>query len=389
MSELVEMRQIPMIRTGLAEHWLRRAKEEAENAGVFNKFSIKKPPAGITQIPKGDKIPITVVTCCLLAGGAENQSVSLAIELDALGFDVTFLNVGASAGFHNQFCIRLKESGIKYTQTIDFSEQFAVIWWGTSLLDYADNGGKIPNSIYVAHSAGLWTHEAVVKVKNHINYGVGVCGPAAELVSNLAGVKSEVIWNGVPLDEVSPDPHRKERSGPEDEFVVGYLGRYSPEKNLVAAIGALKHLPRNVRLRMYGWGYVHTDLFSIASEYHVDSRVDIGGTITDKSKAFAEFDCLVLSSVYEGFPMTVIEAMFTGVPCVVVPHGDLSLVCEDNLRGITVNGNEHSVASGIMRLVDKPSLATEIAENATQFAHTHLTAKAMGARYANLILGMK
>ena len=338
---------------------------------------LRSPPTPINRRYRGGGKKIAFVTHELFAGGAERHTVTLAIELARRGFKVRVCNTG---GEWSPFVADLLRAGVEYSRVLHTADCCAVIWWSDALGD----AELLPNvrSIYVVHSSGDPTYEAVRRNRHRIDYCAAVSGPAGYMAAQALGDsdRTVVIWNGV-----NPDPFDYSAPrAPSNSFVVGYLGRYAPEKNLAEAVAALRHLPDFVRLRLYGWGQAVHDLREMAIELCVQDRVDVGGAVSDIARAYSEFDAFLLPSVFEGFPVVLSEVALAGVPVITTPNGDLPTVFGGG-RGVIVQPNAFSIAAGIMRLVDSPLRRWEMAEATQAYAHKFLTDQYMGRCYAALI----
>lgn len=124
--------------------------------------------------------------------------------------------------------------------------------------------------------------------------------------------------NGVDLDEFHPATPRERADArarfglPGDAFVIGGVGRFTPQKNfglLLAAAGPLLDARPNVVLALFGAGPEEADLRARAGD-----RVRFMGTVAERAGIYHALDALVLPSRFEGMPMTVLESMAAGVP---------------------------------------------------------------------------
>lgn len=133
----------------------------------------------------------------------------------------------------------------------------------------------------------------------------------AESTRRLAGIQLAMITNAVeiPVIDKRPEP------GPDCVRLL-YLGRLHEKKGLDLLLEAMKALPGNVHLDIYGTGdpaYV-ARLSAAASEY--DGRVTLHGHVDGAAKhqAFANADLFVLPSHSENFGIVVAEALAHGLP---------------------------------------------------------------------------
>jgi len=107
-----------------------------------------------------------------------------------------------------------------------------------------------------------------------------------------------------------------------DCFVVGWVGRLSPEKGpdvLLEALPLLTDLPLVVS--MVGAGVEGARLQGRARRLGLDGRIRWHGALPDAERLFAAFDLFVLSSRAEGTPIVLFEAIAVGVPIVATRVG--------------------------------------------------------------------
>lgn len=132
-----------------------------------------------------------------------------------------------------------------------------------------------------------------------------------------------IIPNAVSLKKYCFDEELRARTRSNfnwgDSFVIGHVGRYEYQKNHLFLIEVLKEvLARDplAKLALVGYGSMKEQVFLKAKELEVaGSVIDLGST-EDLNGLYNAFDCFVLPSYYEGFPVVGIEAQATGCPCV-------------------------------------------------------------------------
>src|SRR5262249_5980286 len=110
------------------------------------------------------------------------------------------------------------------------------------------------------------------------------------------------------------------------EVLVGIVGRLCEVKNhsmfLEAAARLIKESAlKNVRFVVVGDGHLRRLLESLASDLGISNRVVFTGFRTDVQALYAELDIVALTSLNEGTPLTLIEAMNRGVPVVATEVG--------------------------------------------------------------------
>ncbi|SJM38463.1 Putative glycosyltransferase EpsF [Psychrobacter pasteurii] len=141
------------------------------------------------------------------------------------------------------------------------------------------------------------------------------------------------IPNGVNINSLHPESFQ---SQPKGSFTVGHVGRYDPAKNHTLFISAFKDFNdhhTSARCIMAGTGVsCDNPIFRNNYEDLINSSFTLLGQVENKtklSKVYKQMDCLVLSSVTEGFPNVLIEAMSFGIPCISTKVGDASEIISD------------------------------------------------------------
>ena len=133
-----------------------------------------------------------------------------------------------------------------------------------------------------------------------------------------------IIKNSIDIAEFSynPDVRAKKRShlGLESSFVIGHVGRFSPAKNhkfLVDVFSQLLKIKENAKLLLVGEGETMKAIHEMVHELGINDNVIFAGLQSDVSSWLQAMDVFVLPSVYEGLPVTLIEAQASGLPCLI------------------------------------------------------------------------
>ncbi len=124
-----------------------------------------------------------------------------------------------------------------------------------------------------------------------------------------------------------------------NDLVLGCIARIEAQKNPLFVPTLLAGLPRNVRVVWIGDGSLRESLRQKATELGVADRLVLPGWQHDARSLLCGFDLFVLPSIYEGFPLAILEAMAAELPCVVsdvdgvaeaVVDGETGFVCPPN-----------------------------------------------------------
>jgi len=211
----------------------------------------------------------------------------------------------------------------------------------------------------------------------HVSVGV----QSARLVELEVGLRAGsvgTVHNGileVGLPPASPEPHAA---------VLGSLGRLDEQKGYELLVEALAELP-GVTAVVVGEGPLRGVLEARAAELGVSERLRLPGWSDDARSFLPTFDVFVLPSRYEGFPLSIIEAMLAGLPVVATRVGSVAEAVEDGETGFLVSpGDRTALVAVLRRLLDDPELRRRLGDAGRARARREFTARAMAARYERL-----
>ncbi len=167
---------------------------------------------------------------------------------------------------------------------------------------------------------------------------------------------------------------RAELAVPEGAFVVGIVGRLAPVKDHALFLRAAAVLARRrsaARFVVVGGGPLDAELRSLAAALGIGDRVHFLGLRTDLARVYAGFDAVALTSLQEGTPLSLLEAMAAGRPLVATAVGGVpdlltqewtgSVDCRSfhrspRPRGLLVEGRDPvAVAAALELLIQEPA----------------------------------
>ena len=143
-----------------------------------------------------------------------------------------------------------------------------------------------------------------------------------------------LIWNAV---EIGPAPRPAPLAAGPLRLVC--LGRLSAEKGhavLVDAVHRARASGCDLRLRIVGTGDEEAAIRAQVARLGLGDIVELAGFAPDAGAAVAAADALVLASLQESLPLTVLEAMALGVPVIASAAGALPEVVGDGVCGFIV-----------------------------------------------------
>jgi glycosyltransferase involved in cell wall biosynthesis len=183
-----------------------------------------------------------------------------------------------------------------------------------------------------------------------------------ELGYSIANVR--VIPNGFDTETFRPDldarKHFRASIGIDDDTqLIGLIGRFHPVKDhatFFQAASIVRQRTSNIRLVLAGNGIETSNkgLMELIDRANVGDITSLLGLRNDLPRINAALDVVCLSSVSEGFPNVLGEAMSSGVPCVSTNVGDAAWIV-GNTGELVALGRPDLLANAICRLLSMES----------------------------------
>ncbi|MFO0977089.1 MAG: glycosyltransferase [Planctomycetaceae bacterium] len=224
------------------------------------------------------------------------------------------------------------------------------------------------------------------------------CGEAVRraLIENegLPESRVEVIYNGVDLSALSrPDQDARTRIRAEfglDEsaFVVAQVARLHELKDHQTALRTIDEARKKVpgiRLILAGDGDQRPAIENTIRQRGLEQHVILAGTRKDVANLLSASDVFLLTSISEGIPLTVIEAMAARRPVVATAVGGLPELIENAVTGFLASAkDELGLASALVTLANDEALRHQMAERAADRAETRFSLNGMLRSYAGV-----
>jgi len=344
------------------------------------------------------------------AGGAEMYIKDLATNLLSQGHSVHigFLgkasDTGRSISFEKAFLAELRSAGVKYFFVGHNSRLFP--WTGAlrvrryvlrenidiyhSHLTYGIVFGaliRIPR-VYTHHNAKMRVNRHFFKVLiRWIDRLVAISDVCGELLTEYAECSVTVIRNGVNIGKISQKAIVFDSSEPTIRCVA--VGGITKQKNYNLLVSAIKCIPESVRSRftifIAGEGsQIETEeLRRSIEKAGLQSTIELLGNVEDVPSLLNQSQLFVMSSAWEGLPISLIEAALAGLPCIVTDVGGCREVIDTCRNGLVVAPSDaQALADAIEDLVRMPSGLSEYSQNALTYSSAFSIEKASNAHLA-------
>jgi glycosyltransferase involved in cell wall biosynthesis len=202
-------------------------------------------------------------------------------------------------------------------------------------------------------------------------------GVAADLATTLAIPKARIttIYNGVDVDEIArraAEPLEDPWLAPGEPPVVVSAGRLSQQKDQATLLRAFAQVrcQRPLRLVLLGEGTRRGPLEGLARELGIEADLRLPGFASNPYAWMARARVFALSSIWEGFPNVLLEALACGCPVVSsdCPHGPAEILENGRYGVLAVPGDADDLARALTQSLEREPLREPLRARARFFS---------------------
>ena len=217
-------------------------------------------------------------------------------------------------------------------------------------------------------------------------------GVANDLVANAYIDRNAIttIYNPVvdnTISELAAEPLKHSWFGPGQPPVILGVGRLTPQKDFQTLLRAFARVrgERNIRLLILGEGRQRAELAALAQELGVAVDVDMPGFVDNPYQYMARASVFALTSLYEGLPGALIQALACGCPVVSTncPGGSAEILEGEKYGRLVPVQHDSKLADAICSTLDSPPDREQLKARAAVFSTEQAT-----TNYLNLIDNM-
>lgn len=222
------------------------------------------------------------------------------------------------------------------------------------------NIAKKHGLITIAHSHSTSNGKGITAIeKNILQFPIRNIADYLFACSDKAGIwlygkkaiykqNYKMIPNGVDLDRFAFNKTRREEMRRKlginkQTFVVGHIGRFTKPKNhkyLIELFSILKRTNSDCFLLMVGSGELFDDIRTYCEELNIMDSVIMPGSRADTENFYQAMDVFVFPSLWEGLPVSVVEAQANGLPCLISDEITKDVNLTDLVRYLPLHNKE-------------------------------------------------
>jgi sugar transferase (PEP-CTERM/EpsH1 system associated) len=194
----------------------------------------------------------------------------------------------------------------------------------------------------------------------------------------------QTIVNGIDVAELREPRNARGQ----EEFVFVAVGRLAAVKNyplMLEAFAEASARAGQLRLLIAGDGPERGTIEALVAERRLESKVRLLGFTQDVNSVLKNADAYVISSLSEGTPMAVLEAMRAGLPVLATRVGGLPTVIREGETGLLVpSGDVTALSRAMVELASDPGRSRAMGDAGYRHVLGHFSLRSMVAAYENL-----
>jgi GalNAc-alpha-(1->4)-GalNAc-alpha-(1->3)-diNAcBac-PP-undecaprenol alpha-1,4-N-acetyl-D-galactosaminyltransferase len=339
---------------------------------------------------------ITLVIYAMGLGGAQRVMSILANYWATHGWEVTLITLSGNSRpsfYHLEAPVKLVQLGI----IGDSPSPLTLLWTGWQrmkvlreaiIASKPDAIVSFLNTVNVITLMATWRLNIPVIVSEHIHPGSTDVNQVWQILMKLtyrhadfvtlltesalafypneSGYQSIVMPNPV----VTPDPAVETERLLASPMLIA-IGRLQPQKGfdlLMKAFSQLRHKYPDWQLTILGEGPIRGELEELRSQLQSIDKIHLPGQVKNVNAYLRQADIFVLSSRFEGFPMSLCEAMACGLPVIATDclSGPREIIT-DGVDGMLVATEDiGALVCGLDALMSNPSKRQRLAQAAPQ-----------------------
>ncbi|VEF49075.1 group 1 glycosyl transferase [Bacillus freudenreichii] len=162
-------------------------------------------------------------------------------------------------------------------------------------------------------------------IKNNSTSLFACSNDAAKWMFNKMADSVHIVKNGIEYKNFTFSKEvrrqiRNELDINKEDYVLGHVGRFSPQKNhsfLIDVFSQYSKMNNRAVLLLVGDGPLRSDIEEKVQSLHLKKKVKFLGVRSDVNRVLQGIDLFLFPSLHEGLPVSLIEAQGAGLPCLI------------------------------------------------------------------------
>ena len=239
-------------------------------------------------------------------------------------------------------------------------------YWKDTIVEELAKEVGIPRIIIHGHSTGITqisasnvSEENTLKkrhelIKNQLNNNIATdFWACSEMCADwlfrpyISEERIRIVPNFIDTERFKYDDKKRQivrkKIGVTNEVVYGFVGRLEPVKNLmflINAFSAVSHKNKNTKLVIVGNGSLLHQLKQCVQALDIEKKVIFLGNRADIEWWYQGMDCFLMPSIFEGFPISALEAQCSGLKCLLSDRITSDICLSEKVKLIPIESED-------------------------------------------------
>lgn len=166
----------------------------------------------------------------------------------------------------------------------------------------------------------------------------------------------EVLNNAIDTDLYTYNKEKadkvKKESGIENKFVIGHVGRFNYPKNhkfIIDVFNEVQKVKEDSVLMLVGDGDLRAEIEQKVQDLGLSDKVIFTGVRSDVNELMQGMDMFLFPSLYEGLPVTMVEAQASGLKCIISDKVPLECKMTENVEVVKLEESPQKWAKEVLK----------------------------------------
>lgn len=306
-------------------------------------------------------------------------------NLESKGVEIIYLN--KKGGVDLSVIGRLKNVIESYSPDVIHTHRYILFY---TLLARKRTSVKAP-IVHTVHNEAKKELNFAYRKINNLLFLISKCYPVAltkeikeTIIDEYVGIKDlPIIMNGVNTDNVQPI--KTDYKVPQETFNILHVGRFAEAKNhetIIDAFAEFHQRHQKATLTFFGEGVKFESVKDKVKRDKLTDCIFFKGVDGKVTSHFHEYDVFILPSLFEGMPITIIEAMAAGMPIIASNVGGIPDIITNGKNGILIKPEKEEIVEALNKLACNEELRKRLGEAALESSKLY-TSDQMAKEYVN------
>lgn len=264
--------------------------------------------------------------------------------------------------------------------------------FGCEILPSIKSFDNIKTLIWVhGHAPSDVNINSIIKFNKYIDHVIVLKSYfKKKLMKDLVG-KISVIPNGVNPDyfdskNISKERERSKLQIPKSTFVCTYIGRLDSDKNPLLILKIANNLKgENIQFLIVGDGTLKTEMERRIKRFKLEDIVNMLGYQEDIPSLLVASDTLLVTSPFEGMPISILESMAMCVPPIISKFPCADEILEDEKHGFIVPLREEAYAKAILKMIGDKNMYNNMSKECRRHVLANFTLDQMTNKFVKIL----